>query len=392
MNSQRKYYWLGNAIWFNLSKLIFMRNPNLWVYGSLEGRKFDDNSKYLYEYVNTNHSDKIRSVWLASDETVVRDVRQVGGEAYTFNSKEGRQIARKAGVAIYTHALEDFGLWPQVGGAMSVFLGHGVGFKQTYNAKRKGVKLFLKEQLDKVFSWIQRDITIATSEYNKLERKKIAGLKDDSHIHITGQPRNDSLKNHIDKSKLLKNLGIEAKKKIILYMPTYRRQERGKNMIEPIIRQLYECKELSQKLDEGGYVFVAKLHPLTPFIDIPPRNNFMILDYQAVKSTQDLQAVSDFLITDYSSCCVDFALTGNPVIFYLPDENWFTTRSEQVSEEFYNISSKNRCSTPIELSNLIHNPSTAATNAINDLFEDESIRGTCYSENVYKVICKEIGL
>lgn len=392
MGKKRKVNWLGNAIWFNLSKLIFKRDPNLWVFGSFDGKKYDDNAKYLFEHVRTHHLDKVRPVWLAGDGNTLEDVRNSGGEAYCFRSREGKRIARKAGVAIYTHALADFGYFPQVGGAKLVFLGHGVGFKQTYNAKRHGIGLRAKKFSDRIFSWIKRDITISTSEYNKLERMKIASLKDDSKIYLTGQPRNDLLKRPIDRNRVLSNVGIDIKKRVVLYMPTYRRVVDGVNSTKEIVKSIYDSNLLSDTLDNFNYIFVAKLHPNTPHIDIPQRENFLILDANVVAATQELQAVSDILVTDYSSCCVDFALTGKPVIFYLPDEKWFLQNSEQVSREFHNISMKNKCTAPDGLAKLISCPSLSATIAINELFEDPLIKGTCYSENVYKVICKEIGL
>lgn len=386
MGVNRKLSWLPVAFYFNISKLLYRRDRTLWVYGALAGNKYDDNAKYLYEYVNAHYSDRVRSVWLAANENVVAEARKSGGEAYTFTSSKGKEVARKAGVAIYTHALDDFGACPHVGGAKLVFLGHGVGFKQTYNAKRHGVGLWLKGLSDRVFSWIQRDITIATSEYNKAERKKIAGLSDDSHIFITGQPRNDIINLPIDRKKLYQNIGVETTKKIVLYMPTYRNSSGGQDIMETMIRALYESRELRNRLKADNLVFVVKLHPLTPQINLERRDDFIVLGYQAVKSIQELQCVSDVLITDYSSCCVDFALTGKPVVFYLPDEEWFTHHSEQVSEEFHWVSNKNRCTTPEDLAECIAQRSLAATEAINELFEDLSIKGTCYSENVYRVI------
>lgn len=67
-------------------------------------------------------------------------------------------------------------------------------------------------------------------------------------------------------------------------------------------------------------------------------------------------------------------------------------KSEPLYEELLDILHTNRCTTPDELAESILNPTLEAVNKINDVFEDESIRGTCYSENVYKAICKEIGL
>lgn len=392
MNSKRKINLLGIGIMFHACKFIFKRDPQLWLFGSLTGKKYDDNAKYLFEYVNKFHSDDVRAVWLAGNEKVVSDVRQAGGEAYTFNSKEGHQLAHKAGVAIYSHALDDFGLWPQVGGAKLVFLGHGVGFKKTYNAKRSGIQFVLKSFLDKFFSWIQRDITIATSQYNQIQRKNIAGLKDCSKIFITGQPRNDVLKRDVNRTEILESIGLDGSKKIILYMPTYRRAVSGRDPMVDLIHDLYDNQHLCEVLDKGNYIFIAKLHPQTAHIDLPPRENFRILDYKAVAANQELLAIGDILITDYSSCCVDFALLERPVIFYVPDEEWFVKHSEPVCDEFYEISEKNKCIDVDGLADKIEMTSLNATNAINKLFEDPSIKGTCYSENVYNVICKEVGM
>ena len=59
---------------------------------------------------------------------------------------------------------------------------------------------------------------------------------------------------------------------------------------------------------------------------------------------------------------------------------------------FYEISDKSKCIDVDGLADKIEKDSLDATNAINEVFEDPSIKGTRYSENVYNVICKEIGL
>ena len=390
--SKRKRNWLSNAFLFNLDKLLYRREKRLWVFGAWQGKKYEDNSRYLYEYVIKYHSDSIKAVWLAESDTVAETVKSIGGEAYTFSSSEGRAIARHAGVAIFTNGLDDFGSFPKVGGAKLVFLGHGVGFKRTYNAKYTGWAFYAKAMMDKLFSWIQRDITIATSDYNAEQRRQIAGLNKDAKIIIAGQPRNDVLKRHVDRNLLLQSLSISANKNMILYMPTYRSPSMGERQMEKIVKYLYESPELKDILHQTNSVIIVKLHPLTPHIDIENRSDFHILDYAAVKDNQVLLAVCDMLITDYSSCCVDFALMDKPVIFYTPDHEDFIKKSETLSDEFYHICELNQGRSPKELAHKISNPSVTATLAINKLFEHPSIKGTCYSENVYNAICKEMGL
>ena len=156
-----------------------------------------------------------------------------------------------------------------------------------------------------------------------------------------------------------------------------------------IVLSLYENKTLQETLDKTNSVFIAKLHPLTPPVELPDRDNFRVMHYQEVESNQELLAAGDVLITDFSSCCVDFALLDRPVIFYLPDKEEFVNQSEPVCDEFYDICSKCECITPESLADMLTHESLAATDAINQLYEDSSIKGTCYSENVYRAIINQ---
>jgi CDP-glycerol glycerophosphotransferase (TagB/SpsB family) len=379
-----------NVLSFNLCRLIPLRNKKIWLFGGWEGHKYDDNSRFLFEYVSGKKG--VQAIWLSNDKDVVEKVRKTGRKAFLSSSIKGKYYSIRAGVAVYSHGLMDFGHFPLIGGAKIISLWHGVGFKKIYNDKYSGIKLFMKRFMDKLYSWTYRDITFVTSDYVKKQFSGIFGLKSSSKIMYSGQPRNDIFKQNLQKEKVLSKLSLDFSKRVIIYMPTYRGKDMGENAMENIIRTLYESDRLNEVLEKEKCVFIAKLHPLTPHIDIPSRENFVILDYGEVDSNQELLGVSDMLITDYSSCCVDFALLNRPIIFYQPDEEDFMKKSEPLYEELLDILHTNRCTTPDELAERILNPTLEAVNIINDVFEDESIRGTCYSENVYKVICDEIGL
>lgn len=388
--SPKKYLWPYNALVFNLYKLRKGRNPRLWVFGAWEGNKYDDNARALFEYLHQNHRNVARYVWLACNEQVVSQVRALGYEAYLADSDEGKNIQKKAGVAIYTNGLMDFGLHPKVGGALVVSLWHGVGFKKTYNEKYHGIKLLIKTMMDKIFSWTYRNLTVAPSKYVIKQFSGIFGLKQSHHFAITGQPRNDIFKMHLKKETILSKVDIDYTKNIILYMPTYRSNGLPETAMADIIEILYHSKDLQIALEKTASIFVAKLHPLTKHVNIPNRSDFVILDNMAVESTQSLMAVSDMLITDYSSCIVDFALQKKPVIFYTPDHEEFISKSEPIYDEFFEICKTNNSSTPKELAEKIENPSLGAVEAINNLYEDKSIAGTCYSENVYNAIINSL--
>ena len=388
--SRKKWAYPLNFITFNLSKLSPFRSKRIWVFGAWEGQKYDDNSKYLFEYINSLHQREIRAIWLSDNEKAVRTVREKGCEAYLNNSIKGKYYQLRAGVAYYTNALTDFGTFPLVGSAMISTSWHGMSFKNIYNSKYHGCALFLKKALDYVFSWTFRNLSFVPSEQGRRWFEESFTLNPNK-IFITGQPRNDALKAET-REKIFKTLGICTDKKLVLYLPTYRQKSLGREAMETIVKQLYEDKTLGDVLTGTNSVLLVKPHPLTPPIHLEKKENFMVLDYLSVENNQELLAAGDVLVTDYSGGFIDFALLNRPIIFYEPDEEDFLKYSEDVDEKFFELSNLNKAKTPKELAERIAQPTLTVCDATNKIWEDESIKGTCYSENVYNVIIKEIGL
>ena len=388
-NSPKKYLWVINAFLFNIDRVFSKRNNKIWIFGAWGGNKYEDNTRYLFEYVNKYHKD-IRAIWFTKTKRNEEIIRNCGYEAYCWDCKEAKFIQKKAGIVVYTHGLMDFGLLPRVGGATIVSLWHGVGFKKTYNAKYSGWQLWIKKNMDKIFSWTYRDITMVTSEYTRYQFSGIFSLSRKDIVCTTGQPRNDIFHTEVQKHRILQNLGINSTKNIILYMPTYRSSTMGVNAMEDIIRHLYKSAELDNALDQTNSILIIKPHPLTPPIHLANRNNFIILDYYLVENNQKLLAVSDTLISDYSSCIVDFALLQRPIIFFLPDHKTFIEKSEPLYKEFLDICESEYCTTAEQLAKKLTIPSMNMVNAINALYEDINIKGTCYTENVYNAIIEHL--
>ncbi len=340
--SFRKLFWPINAITYNLCRLIPFRSRRIWVFGCLSGNGYSDNAKYLFEYVNEVHSSDIKAVWLSNTREVVEDLRRNQYTSYLTYSFKGMWYALRCGVAVYTHGLSDFGYMPLVGGAKVVSLWHGVGFKKIYNASYQGICHRFKTALDKVFSWTKRDCTMVTSEYTKKQFKILFNL-DEKDIFITGQPRNDVFKKDINCQTLRKSLGIGQDKKIILYMPTYRNKWQGEKVIDNIIKDLVDCKVLNEVLETYGYLMMIKLHPLTPVPDVPITENFRIIEYGDIKFNQELLVLGDILITDYSSCFVDYSLLHRPIIFYVPDMEDYLNSTGGMDQDFFDLCDICRC-------------------------------------------------
>ena len=382
----KKLYWPLNAILFNLLRLLTIRDKELWVFGALGGNLYEDNSKFLFEYVNNKAKGIVRVVWLTRNEEEIKRIRGLGFEAYSFGSWRGIKLALKAGVAFYTHGLDDFGHFPLIGGATIYCLWHGFSFKRIYNSNYVGVKATLKKIADAIFNWVYRDYSMVTSEYTKAQFISEFGIKDANSIIVTGQPRNDALFKSIDKEDVL---GADLVRringrKIILYMPTYRRSK--KNIVEEMISRLIDNIELNNYLSDNNYLMLIKLHPLTPSFKISSNDNFILLSYSNLSQNQALLPLGDMLITDYSGVFVDFALLRRPIIFYSPQDEIFNKYAEKQENDFEYVSNMCKAENLQELVGLLKEPNVKMVDVINEYFSDPKLENTCFCENVYNAV------
>lgn len=391
--SKRKFLWIINVLVFNLCRIIPFRDNKLWVFGAYGGRKYEDNSRALFEHIYEFHKGEIRPVWLTYNKDELYKVCEAGYEGYLINSWKGKWISIRCGVAYMTHGIDDFGSIPLVGGALVVALWHGVGFKKIYGATYQGYKIRIMRIMNFFFSWTYRNITCATSEYTR-KQFYIRFNANENNTYITGQPRNDFFSKAICREEVLTDIKILANKKIILYMPTYRWGKEGNFIMQKIVNALITNIRLNDILERMNCVFLIKLHPVTLLNDMVCSDNIFVLKDRNVRSSQGLLAIADCLVTDYSSCFTDYALLNRPIIFFTPDHLEYLKNATDMDKEYYALCSINKASTIDELVDMIHHLYVGdlmkQTDEINKYFNDILIRNTCYSENVYKLIYGKI--
>lgn len=132
-----------------------------------------------------------------------------------------------------------------------------------------------------------------------------------------GTPRNDLLFEKTDKinNKIKDKLKIDRNKKIVLYAPTFRKDN------DLTVYNL-DYSRLISKLSEkfgGEWIFLVKLHPhlISKSKELVYGNN--VLDVTTYDDIQELLGVADILVSDYSSLIFDFVLTERPCFLYIPD-------------------------------------------------------------------------
>jgi len=128
----------------------------------------------------------------------------------------------------------------------------------------------------------------------------------------------DDAEREAGRARVADTLGIElGERKIILYAPTWK----GTNFNRPeddIDELLDRVTELRRGIDESRYVVVLKSHQVVHrFAADRPGLKGVLFPNEL--PTNALLAVTDILVTDYSSIFFDFLATGRPIAFLTPD-------------------------------------------------------------------------
>ena len=139
-----------------------------------------------------------------------------------------------------------------------------------------------------------------------------------------GYPINDIFfKDNDEFVKDLKSkLNIDENKKIILYAPTWKDDEKNDSWqhyfnLEIDLERLYE--EFSDE-----YVIILKMHHLvSENLHIDEKMKDFAIDLSSYDDVQELYILSDILITDYSSVFFDYAHSRRPILFFVPDLNHY---------------------------------------------------------------------
>ena len=199
------------------------------------------------------------------------------------------------------------------------------------------------------FRWSYLESIVTTSLLASQITSATIGVKLDK-CHPIGFPRNDTLfeRNKEDQvlSWIINKVGYTPKK-IILYVPTFRDYElknsfpkffTGNNITikENQGRYLlgYETEGLEELLKENETVLIHSLHPLQQVDVIKENSGIIAYENNYDFTLYDLMAISDCVISDYSSIAYDFLLLDRPLIFNLYDLDKYVSQRGLSYEPF----------------------------------------------------------
>ncbi len=142
-------------------------------------------------------------------------------------------------------------------------------------------------------------------------------------VHQLGYPRNDALA-HTDPdhvSRVRERLGIREGQVVVLYAPTWREGSR-------VMPELLDL-DLLAGLMGPDHVFLVRGHMNISRWRHRPQGQ-SVVEVTTYPEINDLFAVADVAITDYSSIMFDYSVTGKPMLFFVPDLDDYRDRRRGV--------------------------------------------------------------
>ena len=139
-------------------------------------------------------------------------------------------------------------------------------------------------------------------------------------VHETGYPRNDLLTSGrapAVRAALRERLGIADGTTAVLYAPTWR-DDLVYSGAAPATALTLDPASVAARLGTD-HVLLLRLHSMVLGALGAAATGPAVLDVSAHPDVAELYLAADVLVTDYSSVMFDFAVTGKPIVLYVPD-------------------------------------------------------------------------
>lgn len=296
------------------------------VFSSFSGRYYSDSPKSIYEYmISSGKYDDYKFIWAfrnPGDFAFLLDNPNTSIVKANTKNYEKALIRSKFWIMNYRVADHIYPNEEQV----YAQLWHGTPLKRlgydihiSDNAMNSKNEIRDKYRIDaEKFKYILSPSAFASEKFISAWNLKTVGKENT--VLLDGYPRNDFLVNfnEEDVREIKARLEIiDTDKKIIFYAPTWRDNQHTSG-----VGYTYEVSVDFDKLRrelQDQYIILFRAHYLVAnTFDFEKYDGFIfnVSDYSDINH---LYAVSDMLITDYSSVFFDYAVLEKPIIYYMYD-------------------------------------------------------------------------
>lgn len=314
------------VLFFFLIKIIPKKN-NLLVFGDRAGRRFADNSRYLYLYLNKNYK-KFKCVWITKNKKIKKYLNDQGYSCYTNSSFLGIYYCLRAKYHIYNFVEDDINkLITEF--SNSILLWHGVLPKKLKPIKINTSYLsqYINKKNKKFFLYPNKAMSLNIMD--RFPKKKYE-------LFISNLPRNIGLNDNQNFNDYRTSFEIDfinkirnSKKNIFGYFPTWR--PNGLELFSDV-KNFDDLLKTNKILEKNNSIILIKKHMNSEKGDenilynkeienisdyLNKLSNFKFVNYEF--DLNSILNICDVLISDYSGVIFDYLYLDRPIIIYAPD-------------------------------------------------------------------------
>lgn len=302
------------------TKIFSKKIDNIIIYESFNGKSFSDSPRMLYFYLS-KALPEYKHVVVSDNDTLDEQLAHLNIETVKKNTKKYFELYNNAKVWIVNTRLS-----PQIkkkSNQLYIQTWHGTPLKKLANDQTviSIPDVTLEEYLYGFNKETSRWDSLLSPSEVATERFQSAFNLENDQILTLGYPRNDDLinLNNADYAYQLKQkYNIPTDKKVVLYAPTWRDNDRV-DIGQYNLKLQIDLEDFNKQLG-NEYVLVIRAHYLvSENLDLDRYDN--IYDLSKANDVNELFLMSDTLITDYSSVYFDYANLHRPILFFAYDKD-----------------------------------------------------------------------
>jgi len=309
------------------------KNYKLILFHASSDSTYNGSSRYLYEYFCQKN--QFIAVWLTENRTIYNFLSSQNKLVVMKRSMKGLYYFFRAGFIVGT-AVSFPTLWKAVGKKTTkIALYHGMGPRSTssgsddHEITNGRVFRTTKGIIKDINKW---DYFVFTSQYTSSIIGKLQFHLPKAKRIVMGYPRCDHLLNssfvirRYNNKEILRQYFPEARSssKLILYAPTWRITNTDLSFPMNLIKK-FDMKHLSEYLKLNGFYMLISMHgrvsSMESFNGYGDRIQYLRRD--PLFDINMLLPEVSMLISDYSTIITEFALLDRPIIYIMPDYDYF---------------------------------------------------------------------
>lgn len=320
-----------NILYFNelYKSMHGVRDSSLFVCGAWFGEKFADNSKYFYLYALKTGR---KAVWVTKNEEVYKQLRDSNMPVAMFGTEESKDVCSRAKYIVVSTGKFDVEA-QYIGGATVINLWHGIPLKKiAYDDHITSDSVSLHKRIWNYLSELPTPNTYYFSTSEAISNiYKSCFRTDERHVIQIGQARNDAF---FDGSLKKKKYSAVDYDRLVVYMPTHRNE--GKTPVD--IYSLFDLQALNDYCKQKNILFLIKKHYYNRNDGAAVKGYSNIVDLtEEPCDTQEILFNADVLITDYSSCYIDYLLLERPILFYAYDYEEYLKQDREMYFKYEDV-------------------------------------------------------